>query len=142
MYGSILCCLIRCFNVSVAATGDCQGITHPYLEDIALSEQLATECYHGGRNEQMWFGPSFTDQWADYDLASAYPTAMAMIGAPDWRAACVTTNLADFSSNSLGFALVKFKFPETVRYPTLPVRSQNGIIFPLEGKSYCCIIAM
>jgi hypothetical protein len=110
----------------------------PYLEDIALFEQFATECYHGGRNEQMWFGPSFVDDWTDYDLASAYPTAMAMIGTPDWRKARYSTELGDFSSNGMGFALAHFKFPAGVRYPTMPVRSQNGIIFPMEGKSYCC----
>lgn len=112
--------------------------TRPYLQDIALFEQLATECYHGGRNEQMWFGPSFVDGWIDYDLAGAYPTAMAMIGLPEWTKARATTELTDLASDVLSYALVKFKFPADLRYPTLPVRSHNGIIFPLEGESYCC----
>lgn len=113
-------------------------ISHPYLEGLALFEQLATEAYHGGRNEQMWFGPSFVDDWSDFDLHSAYPTAMAMIGMPNWRSARYTLDLSDFSMETLGFALVKFKFPASVRYPTLPVRSQNGLVFPLEGESYAC----
>ena len=113
-------------------------ISRPYVETIAHFEQLATYCYHGGRNEQMWFGPSFKDNWVDYDLASAYPTAMAMIGMPNWDAAYTTNNLIDFCVPNLGFAYVEFEFPESVRYPTLPVRSRNGIIFPLMGRTFCC----
>jgi hypothetical protein len=45
---------------------------------------LISECYHGGRNEQFWFGPAFDDTWIDYDLAGAYPTSMAAIGTPLW----------------------------------------------------------
>ena len=48
-------------------------------------EPLATDCYHGGRNEQYWFGPGFKDNWSDFDLSSAYPTAMSLIGYPDWN---------------------------------------------------------
>lgn len=115
-----------------------QRKTYPYVDEVSLFEQLATECYHGGRNEQMWFGPSFVDQWTDYDLTSAYPTAMAMIGTPVWREARTTTDIRDYEAGLFGFALVEFAFPSDVRYPVLPVRSQNGIIFPLEGRSYCC----
>lgn len=45
------------------------------LKEVEWHSSLATECYHGGRNEQFWFGPSFEDDWTDYDLSGAYPTA-------------------------------------------------------------------
>jgi len=33
---------------------------------------------------------------------------------------------------------VKFKFPDTVKYPNLPVRLDfNSVIFPLEGETFC-----
>lgn len=109
-----------------------------YIEELHWFLDFATECYHGGRNEQFWFGPSFEDDWSDYDLTSAYPTAMAMIGMPSWRDIYPSRNLDDFAVDKLGFCCVDFEFPEGTRYPTLPVRTKNGIIFPLSGRSYCC----
>jgi len=129
------------------------------LELVSLHYQLAVEAYHGGRGEQFWFGPApaptptptaedlapewfikakgFDGRWTDFDLSSAYPTAMSLIGAPDWRAMRVTQNVADFTPVALGVALVDFVFPASVRYPCLPVRTDNGLVFPLTGRSYC-----
>ncbi len=107
------------------------------LEQVAFYLPLATECYHGGRGEQFWFGPAFVDNWTDFDLAGAYPTAMALIGFPDWRNLRQTTNLDDFTPGTLGIANVRFEFPKSVRFPTMPVRSENGLIFPRTGVSNC-----
>ncbi len=108
-----------------------------YIEQTSWFIDFTTECYHGGRNEQMWFGASRKDSWTDYDLTSAYPTAMATIRLPDWRSIWPTTDIEDLLSTQMTFACVDFVFPDQVRYPTLPVRSENGIIFPLSGRSYC-----
>lgn len=108
-----------------------------FVEELSWYIDFGTECYHGGRSEQLWFGPSFEDDWSDYDLASAYPTAMATIGKADWHAIYPTTELSKLRLGSFAFACVDFKFLQNVRYPTLPVRTGNGIIFPLEGRSYC-----
>lgn len=105
--------------------------------EVAWHASFATECYHGGRNEQFWFGPAFEDDWADYDLSSAYPTAMAMIGFPDWGNARVSTRVSDFTPETLGVACVEFEFPKRVRFPTLPVRTDNGLVFPRKGISDC-----
>ena len=107
------------------------------LREVAWHLTLATESYHGGRNEQFWFGPAFEDDWTDYDLSSAYPTAMAMIGFPDWKNIRVSTNLEEFTPDTLGIACVEFEFPDTVRFPTLPVRTDNGLVFPRKGISDC-----
>lgn len=107
------------------------------FEQVAFYEPLATECYHGGRGEQFWFGPAFVDDWTDYDLAGAYPTAMALIGFPDWSNLRQTTKLDDFTPEVLGVANVQFEFPHSVRFPTMPVRSENGLIFPRAGVSNC-----
>lgn len=107
------------------------------LAEVDLHETLAVESYHGGRNEQFWFGPCYQSNWTDYDLASAYPTAMGLIGLPAWREARTTNDLNDFQPTALAYGWADFKFPENTRYPTLPVRTENGLVFPLEGSSYC-----
>jgi hypothetical protein len=98
---------------------------------------LATECYHRGRNEQYWFGPAFLDDWTDYDLSSAYATGMALIGKPDWTAFDHTLDVGKFGIRSLGYALVDFEFPESLRFPTIPVRTDNGLVFPRKGQAFC-----
>lgn len=107
------------------------------LPEVALYYPFGNEAYHGGRNEQFWFGPCFEDEWTDYDLSSAYPTAMSLIRRPKWKEMRHTTKLEDFTADTLGFASVQFEFPESVRYPTLPVRTSHGLVFPLSGISFC-----
>jgi hypothetical protein len=107
------------------------------LAEIHWNMNFVTECYHGGRNEQFWFGPGFEDVWTDYDLSSAYPTAMSLIGVPQWCDFYHSTDLDDFTPTTLGFALVDFAFPEGTRFPTLPVRTAHGLVFPMSGSSYC-----
>ena len=109
-----------------------------YLKKIHWSLDFFTECYHGGRNEQFWFGPAFNSVWYDYDLSSAYPSAMALIGRPEWdkcRPIRDTEQLLNFRSAELAFANVDFEFPDSVAYPALPVRTENGLIFPRKGNS-------
>ncbi len=106
-------------------------------KEVHRFNAFATECYHGGRNEQFWFGPGFQDEWFDYDLHGAYPTAMSMIGLPLWSDMRISHDLDDYGADTLGYAEVEFEFPANVRYPVLPVRTANGIIFPLKGRSNC-----
>ena len=84
------------------------------------NETIAVESYHGGRNEQFYFGVSPERDWSDFDLASAYPTAMSLIGKPSWTEWFHTRSVDDFQATTLGFARVRFKFPTSVRYPTMP----------------------
>jgi DNA polymerase type B, organellar and viral len=109
-----------------------------YQEHLFWHIDFVTSCFHGGRAEQMWFGPSDADEFADYDLAAAYPTAMAMLAEPMWDSIRPTTDLADLRLGKFSFACVDFEFPDDVRYPVLPVRTENGLIHPLKGRSYCC----
>ena len=108
-----------------------------YYEEISWFIDFVTETYHGGRNEQFWVGPSYIAEWSDYDLTGAYPTAMAMIGQPLWKEIYTSTKKSEYTPTTLGFACVDFKFKKSVRYPTFPVRTNNGIIFPRSGRSYC-----
>jgi hypothetical protein len=101
-------------------------------------EDFATDCFFGGRNESYYFGASHKARWLDLDLSGAYTTGLCSIGLIDYQNSHETKNLDDFTSNTIGFAWVKFKFPATVRFPCLPVRmGSHGLIFPLAGVSYC-----
>lgn len=109
------------------------------IPKLHWNEDFFTECYHGGRNEQFWFGPAPEGVWYDYDLTSAYPSGMAIIGNPHWdtiRAISSTDELLTrFAPDDLAYANVDFEFPEEVRYPVLPVRTENGLLFPRKGNS-------
>ncbi|MBU4137992.1 MAG: DNA polymerase [Alphaproteobacteria bacterium] len=129
-------------------------------EPVHLRRLLAVEAYHGGRGEQFWFGPgpsqfqplewlrqptgephrpdaSAPMIWNDFDLSNAYPTAMSLIGYPDWDNMNIHPTLADFTHTALGVAWVEFEFPSSVRFPCMPVRTDRGIVFPRRGRSYC-----
>ena len=67
------------------------------LAECAWHIDFVTETYHGGRNEQFWFGPGYEADWTDYDLSSAYPTAMSLIGMPRWKELHDSTKLEDYS---------------------------------------------
>ena len=99
------------------------------------NEPLAVESYHGGRNEAFYFGATPFDDWLDVDLCGAYTTALAAIGMPRWDDLRVTTKLEDFTTDRLGFARVRFRFPRDVRFPCLPVRASNNLIFPRSGET-------
>jgi hypothetical protein len=103
-----------------------------------LYANLATECYHGGRNEQYFFGVGDEGDWYDYDLSSAYPTGMSQLGTPLWEQSRPSTDIDELIKHRLSFALVEFKHPEGTRFPVLPVRGADSVLFPLEGQSHCC----
>lgn len=110
-------------------------VSHPRRH---LHEAMATECYSGGHNVGYTFGAGLPGPWSDLDLASAYTAVMSLLGMPDWDLARVTLDLADFGPGTFGFAWVKFFFPGDTRFPSLPVRTDHGLVFPLTGASYCC----
>ena len=112
-------------------------IVTPFIEEIYHDLCLSTEAYHGGRNEQFIFGIADEADWRDHDLSSAYPTAMTLIGIPDWKNCRHIDSFDNIDPLDLAYFSVDFEFPETVRFPTLPVRTANGIVFPHKGNSKC-----
>jgi DNA polymerase family B len=106
-----------------------------YLPSVHDHVTLVTECFHGGRNEAYYFGFTPFAPWTDYDLKSAYGTAMAAIRMPDYQALRIVTDPLQYSCDSLGLARIRFGFPRDTRFPCLPVRTQNGLVFPLEGTT-------
>lgn len=102
-----------------------------------LFETFPINCYHGGRNECFMMGVTPSDHWYDYDLAGAYTTGLLDILIPDYGNIRLSKNPDDYYGHVMGFALVTFRFPESVPYPSLPVRTdQYGLFFPLSGESW------
>ena len=98
---------------------------------------FASESYHGGRNEAFTCGYTPEGEYYDYDLPSAYTIAMLNLHPLDYDGYRQTKNPDDFKGNVLGMARVNFSYPESIRYPSLPVTSEHGLIFPRQGESYC-----
>ncbi|CAM7543098.1 Primer-independent DNA polymerase PolB [Escherichia coli] len=102
-----------------------------------LFETFPINCYHGGRNECFMMGVTPSDHWYDYDLAGAYTTGLLDILTPDYGNIRLSKNPDDYCGHVMGFALVTFRFPKSVPYPSLPVRTdQYGLFFPLSGESW------
>ena len=106
-----------------------------HLPAVSENEAFASECYHGGRNEAYYFGFTPVDQWTDYDLVHAYATAMVGIGMPDYARLRETKDAHELTADVLGLARIRFQFPESTRFPCLPVRYSDGLIFPLSGET-------
>ncbi|TXN43623.1 hypothetical protein FV233_17815 [Methylobacterium sp. WL7] len=102
-----------------------------------LFEEFAAAAYLGGRNECFFCGPTPEGEFYDYDLPGAYTTAMCAVRPLDYEGIHTSKNLEDFSVDVLGLAHVRFEFPEGTRFPCLPVRTDHGLMFPLEGESVC-----
>ncbi|CDT33793.1 putative DNA-directed DNA polymerase [Vibrio coralliirubri] len=100
-------------------------------------ENFATQCYHGGRNESFIAGPSVIDTWRDYDVPSCYSAITLGLRELAYDQMYMTKDLHDLFGDKCALAWVEFKFPENTRFPSLAVRSEYGLIFPLSGETHC-----
>lgn len=107
-----------------------------FIAPFSDFENLSRESYHGGRNECYFHGITPTDTWSDWDIISAYTTILAMLSPLDYDNSYDCTNPSEYQPEIPAFARVYFKFPDDTRYPVIPVRTENGLLFPLEGESY------
>ena len=122
--------------------------THSYLTprtEATMLLDVATRCYYGGRNECFLYGihRAPADRvWHDYDLASAYPTAMVLVPDPDYSQppGVLTGRLGRgmIGPTSWAFGYVHFRFPQDVFYPCLPIKDDagRGLVFPREGQTW------
>jgi hypothetical protein len=109
-----------------------------------IYRDLAAKCFHGGRNECFYYGPTIysgvndNSVFREYDLISAYAIAMASIRTPNWAGMYTCNDVAEFAPGVLGVAHVRFSFPIGTRLPSLPVLALNdhGLIYPLAGEVF------
>ncbi len=102
-----------------------------------IVEEFAALAYHGGRGESYVFGPTPVGVFYDYDLPGAYTTAMCLLRPLDYDNARSCRYADEFHADMMGAARVKFRFPVGTRFPCLPVRDNDVLLFPLSGESVC-----
>lgn len=110
-------------------------------KDIGLKLSMYIANYRGGRNESFMYGVDNDKVWKDYDLASAYTSAMSLLGNPNYNKSRHLT-VKEFKSledKDLIFNYLilkaKFKFPDSVKYPSIPTYlDETTTIYPLEGE--------
>ncbi|HEY9029759.1 MAG TPA: DNA polymerase [Kangiella sp.] len=101
-------------------------------------KSFVTSCYHGGRNEGIYTGPTVIDSFIDLDLRGAYTIGLCDLLPIDYDRIYTSYDVADYLGHTLGFAYVQFEYSKSVRFPSLPVSAgSKGIIFPQKGFSYC-----
>jgi hypothetical protein len=100
-------------------------------------ENFATQCYHGGRNESFIAGPTGIDTWRDYDVPSCYSAITLGLRELAYDQMYMTKDLHELFGDKCALAWVEFKFPDNTRFPSLAVRSEYGLIFPLSGETHC-----
>ena len=109
------------------------------FEDLPKKAQMkktAAKGYMGGRNEAFWYGMSPEGTWCDLDLCGAYPTAMCSIGLPLWNELRLVSSIEELTPEVMGVAHVRFSFPAHVRFPSIPVTTDTGLIFPRTGSCW------
>ena len=100
-------------------------------------ESFATQYYHGGRNESFISGPTHIDIWNDFDAPSCYTVICLGLRRLDYDRMFKTEKLEDLFGDKCALAWVRFEFPESTRFPSLAVRSDSSLVFPLTGETHC-----
>jgi hypothetical protein len=101
---------------------------------LDIFSTLAAACYHGGRNECFYHGPTDDRMWYDYDLPGAYTTALVPLRPIDHDGVVQEFDPDAYGIDDMGLAWITFKFPPGTPRPCLPVEGALGVLFfPLEG---------
>jgi hypothetical protein len=110
--------------------------------DVGLHMSYYIGNYKGGRNESFMYGSENKTSWKDYDLTSAYTTAMSDLNLPAYHEGKLisTDTVLKLSDSELlqGYLVINtsFKFPETIKYPSIPCYIDNTTtVYPLEGSA-------
>lgn len=104
----------------------------PVSIDARDVQNFASLAYHGGYNSCSDIG-FYDNESFDYDLQSAYPTAMSLVPDVDWNNCISHTfsqghilTLNDFKDSTgvinpymLMFAYVRFEFPNSIKFPCI-----------------------
>lgn len=101
------------------------------------TDNLAVSALYGGCNFGAYFGVSEKGDYFDFDLSGAYTTSLVSCLKCDYANTFESKNIEDYLGHTMGFAYVRFKHPEGIRFPVMPCRTDlRGIYYPMEGETY------
>ena len=114
----------------------------PISYEAGQLHMFAANAYCGGYNTCSIPGVYEGIHTFDFDLESAYPTAMCMIFDIDWD----NPIEREFKNEDLSlqafhtpmdpmFCLIDFEFPKTVNYPCIAIHDGGSIIFPRKAQA-------
>lgn len=115
----------------------------PLNDDCRILHEYAKNAYHGGYNGSSIIGYYDKVTTYDYDLINAYPTCMCLVPDVDWCNSVVIQReiynrpiiLQDFRTPfDPMFGYIRFRFPESVKYPCIPVSVEGCLIFPQSSE--------
>ena len=110
----------------------------PVSDNARILQTYARSSYHGGYNASILIGKFDGVLTHDYDLENAYASCMALVPDVDWSGDVIANEIIhrpirkqDFHSPfDLMFGYVKFKFPDSVQFPCIPVSVDGSMVFP------------
>lgn len=111
----------------------------PVSDNARILQTYAQQAlYKDGYNDAIIIGKYDGILTHEYNLENAYPTCMALVPDVDWSGDVIaneivhrTINMQDFHTPfDLMFGYIKFRFPESVKFPCIPVAVNGSMIFP------------
>jgi hypothetical protein len=97
--------------------------------------------YKGGRNESFMYGSENQKDWFDYDLVSAYTTAMADLALPAYALGHLIQpdKVHELGSEEFlrSYIIINgtFQFPTNTKYPSIPCYiDETTTVYPLAGN--------
>lgn len=125
----------------------------PVSSDANLVQLFASESFHGGFNGSFRIGWIDKPTW-DYDLQSAYPTAMTLVPDINWSDPIkheIKNQDLDLSywvgeNGEINpmvpfFGYIDFEFPEDCAYPSIPVNDNGRLVYPLSSEGLAGVYA-
>lgn len=113
----------------------------PISDKAKQVQDLAASSFHGGYNGCSEVG-YFPWETYDYDLKNAYPTAMCLVPDIDWENPIyqhiynkeLTLEMWEECPVRHFVGYIRFKFPDSVKFPCIPVVCDGVPVYPLNSE--------
>lgn len=110
----------------------------PVSDKARIVQDYARYAYKGGYNGSIIIGKYDGVETHDFDLENAYPTCMALVPDVNWSGEVIVDEIVNrkierqdlHTPFDLMFGYIKFKFPENVKFPCIPVSVNGSMVFP------------